>query len=61
MGDLEVAVLFDSMAKILSNQKEIMRNLGISKHDSEWGWDDDSISNQINKCNSIASAYVSDC
>ena len=60
MEDSEVVVLFECMAMILSNQEKIMRHLGISKYDSEWGWDDDNIEKQIHECYSIARDYKDD-
>ena len=37
----------------MENQKKIMRHLGIAKYDSEWGYDDDAISELTYQCDAI--------
>ena len=49
----EKRILFESLSQIMENQKRIMRHLGITKHDSEWGYDDDAISELTYQCDAI--------
>ena len=50
----EKRILFESLSQIMENQKKIMRHLGITRCDSDWGWDDDSTRELITECNGIA-------
>ena len=49
----EKRILFESLSQIMENQKKIMRHLGITRCDSDWGWDDDSTRELITQCNGI--------
>lgn len=51
---LEKRILFESLSQIMENQKKIMRHLGITKYDSDWGYDDDYTRELITQCNGIA-------
>lgn len=57
MNDEACKILFETLSQILSNQQDILRHLGISKCDRDWGWDDNHISKLINECDSIAEDY----
>ncbi len=57
MNDEACKVLFETLAQILSNQQDILRHLGVSRHDSEWGWSDSGTSDLMNKCNSMAYSF----
>ena len=50
----EKRILFESLSQIMENQKKIMRHLGITKYDSDYGYDDDYTRELIAQCNSIA-------
>lgn len=54
MNDEEVKTLFEALSHIMSQNQKIKRHLGISKYDSEWGWDDDYSDRIISECDSIA-------
>lgn len=45
--------LFESLSQIMENQKKIMRHLGITRYDSDWGWYDDYTRELITQCDSI--------
>ena len=49
----EKRILFESLSQIMENQKKIMRHLGITKYDSDWGYDDDYTREVIEQCNGI--------
>ena len=49
----EKRILFESLSQIMENQKKIMRHLGITKYDSDWGYDDDYTMEVIEQCNGI--------
>lgn len=49
----EERILFESLSCIMENQKKIMRHLGITKYDSDWGYDDDYTRDMIDQCNGI--------
>lgn len=49
----EKRILFESLSQIMENQKKIMRHLGITKYDSDWGYDDDYTRELITQCNEI--------
>lgn len=49
----EKRILFESLSQIMENQKKIMRHLGITKYDSDWGYDDDYTREVIDQCNGI--------
>lgn len=38
MRDSEVATLFNALSRILYNQDQIMKHLGINKFDSDYGY-----------------------
>ena len=57
MNDEACMLLFKALSQILSNQQDILRHLGVSKFDSEWGWSDCSASDLISKCNSMSYSY----
>lgn len=49
----EKRILFESLSQIMENQKKIMRHLGITKYDSDWGYDDDYTRDTIEQCDAI--------
>ena len=49
----EKRILFESLSQIMENQKKIMRHLGITKYDSDYGYDDDYTRELITQCNGI--------
>lgn len=49
----EKRILFESLSRIMENQKKIMRHLGITKYDSDWGYDDDYTREVIEQCDGI--------
>lgn len=49
----EKRILFESLSQIMENQKEIMRHLGITKYDSDWGYGDYYTRDAIEQCNGI--------
>lgn len=49
----EKRILFETLSQIMENQKKIMRHLGITKYDSDWGYDDDYTREVIEQCNGI--------
>lgn len=60
MNDEAVRLLFESLSYVLENQKKIMRHLGITKCDSDFGYDDDKIGELICECDSLSSQYEHD-
>ena len=38
MNDEACKLLFEALSQILSNQQDILRHLGVSKFDSDYGW-----------------------
>ena len=57
MNDEACMLLFKALSQILSNQQDILRHLGVSKFDSDYGWGDSSTSDLISKCNSMSCSY----
>ena len=57
MNDEACKLLFEALSQILNNQKDILRHLGVSKFDSEWGLSDCGASDLISKCNSMSHSY----
>ena len=57
-GLFEKRILFESLSQIMENQKKIMRHLGITKYDSDWGYDDDYTTEVINQCNGIINEII---
>lgn len=49
----EKRVLFESLSCIMENQKKIMRHLGVTTYDSEWGYNDEYIREMITQCNDV--------
>ena len=49
----EKRILFESLSQIMENQKKIMRHLGITKYDSDYGYDDDYTREVIEQCNGL--------
>lgn len=49
----EKRILFESLSQIMENQKKIMRHLGITKYNSDWGYDDDYTMEVIEQCDGI--------
>ena len=49
----EKRILFESLAKIMENQKSIMRHLGIVAYDSGYGYDDYDTTELIRQCDAI--------
>ena len=49
----EKRILFESLSQIMENQKNIMRHIGITRYDSDWGYNDDNTRNLIEQCNAI--------
>ena len=60
MNDEAVRLLFDSLIHILSNQQKIMRHMGITKYDSDYGYDDDKTDELICECMSLCRQYEHD-
>lgn len=50
----EKKILFESLSQIMENQKNIMRHIGITRYDSDWGYNDDNTRELITQCNDIA-------
>lgn len=50
MGEEQTKLLFKALSMILENQKDIMRHIGASNHDSNYGWNDSSIESLIREC-----------
>ncbi len=59
MRDSEVATLFNTLSKILYNQDQIMKHLGINKFDSDYGYDSDT-EDMVNECLAIVRDYKDD-
>lgn len=59
MNDSDTVVLFDALGKILYNQDKLLKHLGINKHDSDYGYDDD-IEVMAKKCYAVVSNYERD-
>ena len=57
MNDEACMLLFKALSQILSNQQDILRHLGVSNFDSDYGWGDSSTSDLISKCNSMSYSY----
>ena len=57
MNDEACKLLFEALSQILSNQQDILRHLGVSKFDSDYGWSDSDTSDLISKCNSMSYSY----
>ena len=57
MNDEACKLLFEVLSQILGNQQDILRHLGVSKFDSDYGWGDSSTSDLISKCNSMSHSY----
>ena len=49
----EKRILYESLSCIMENQKKIMRHLGITRYDSDWGYNDDYTRELITQCNAI--------
>ena len=49
----EKRILFESLSQIMSNQKKIMRHLGVAKYDFDWGYDDNYTEEIITQCDAI--------
>lgn len=49
----EKRILFESLSQIMENQKNIMRHIGITRYDSDFGYDDDYTRELITQCNGI--------
>lgn len=50
----EKRILYESLSQIMENQKKIMRHLGMTRFDSDWGYDDGYTRELITQCDSIA-------
>ena len=57
MNDEACNLLFEVLSQILSNQQDILRHLGASKFDSDYGWGDSGTSDLISECNSMSYSY----
>ena len=57
MNDEACMLLFKALSQILSNQQDILRHLGVSKFDSDYGWGDSGTSDLMDKCNSMSYSY----
>ena len=57
MNDEACKLLFEALSQISRNQQDILRHLGVSKFDSDYGWGDSSTSDLISKCNSMSYSY----
>ena len=57
MNDEACMLLFKALSQILSNQQDILRHLGVSKFDSDYGWGDSVTSDLMDKCNSMSYSY----
>lgn len=60
MNDDACKLLFTVLSQILKNQQKIMRHLGITKNDSEYGWNDEDMSNTITECDIMSEQYNHD-
>lgn len=60
MCDETVKLLFESLARIMSNQQKIMRHLGITKFDSDYGHSDTQTEGLISDCYDTAKHYEHD-
>lgn len=60
MNDAAVRVMFESLSHIMNNQQKIMRHLGTTKHDSDYGYGDNYTEELITSCDSIASEHKHD-
>lgn len=49
----EKRILFESLSKIMENQKSIMRHLGITAYDYGYGYDDYDTEEIIRQCDAI--------
>ena len=58
MRDSEVATLFNALSKILYNQDQIMKHLGINKFNSDYGYSHD-IEEMADECYKIT-RYLTD-
>lgn len=53
-----IALLFEALSQILSNQDKINKHLGLNKRDSEWGGWDDYITDELSiQCLNAANEY----
>lgn len=57
MRDSEMKLLFESLSQILSNQDDIKKHLGLNRHDSGYGWDDEETNKLASKCSEVANDY----
>ena len=55
MRDSEMVTLFNALGQILANQDKIMKHLGITKYDYDYGYDNESTRDYSSECFSIAS------
>ena len=60
MNDEAVRVMFESLSHIMSNQQKIMRHMGITKYDSDYGYGDERTDELISHCCHIARQYEHD-
>ena len=60
MNDETVNVLFESLSNIMNNQQKIMRHLGITKYDSDYGYSDEQTEELISDCRHTARQYEHD-
>ena len=49
----EEKLLFRALSEILDGQTKLMRHLGVSKHDGEWGWSDSDREDIARECREI--------
>lgn len=59
MRDSEVATLFNALSKMLYNQDQIMKHLGINKFDSDYGYSHDT-EEMADECFKTARYYGDD-
>ena len=52
-----IALLFESLSQILSNQDKIKKHLCINKYDSEWPYDDSETNDLYHQCHNAANEY----
>ena len=50
MRDEETRLLFQALSQILANQDDIKKHLGLNKHDSEYGWNEEDTMKLSGKC-----------
>lgn len=60
MNDEATKTMFESLSHIMRNQQKIMRHMGITKYDSDYGYDDERTEELIEDCYYMARQYEHD-